>query len=118
MAEKPIAWVGTSLEDLIAFPVDAKKEAGYQLHRIQNGYFPEHFKPFKQVGIGVNEVRIMEANGIYRLMYVAKFQEAVYVLHAFEKKSQKTTKHDVDIAIRRYKSIVSSRSLMCKLRGK
>ena len=118
MKEKPIAWVGSSRDDLIAFPIEVKKEAGYQLHRVQNGYAPEHYKPFKQVGVGVNEIRIMESNGIYRLMYVAKFEEAVYVLHAFEKKSQKTSKQDVDIAIRRYKSVVSSRMLMCKLRGK
>ncbi|MFT4928874.1 MAG: phage-related protein [Phenylobacterium sp.] len=109
MAEKPIAWIRTSFDDLFNFPVQVKKEAGYQLHRVQNGYEPEHYKPFKQIGPGVNEVRISETDGIYRIMYVAKFPEAVYVLHAFEKKTQKTSKKDIDTATTRYKAVIAER---------
>ena len=64
--EKPIYWVGTSLKDLLVFPANVKQEAGYQLHRVQNGLEPEDWKPFKQVGVGVKEIRISESNNIYR----------------------------------------------------
>lgn len=84
--EKPIRWVDSSLDDVQAFPVGAKKDAGYQLHRIQQGLDPDDWKPFASIGAGVREIRISVARGIYRVMYVAKFKGAVYVLHAFQKK--------------------------------
>lgn len=105
--EKPIQWVGTSLDDLLAFPDEAKREAGYQLHRVQQGLNPEDWKPFPSVGPGVKEIRISIARGIYRVMYVAKFEDAVYVLHSFVKKTQRTAKSDVDIAKARYKAIAN-----------
>lgn len=111
MEEKPIMWLYTSFDDLFNFPMQAKKEAGYQLHRVQNGHEPEHYKPFKQIGLGVKEIKISEANGIYRVMYVAKFEEAIYVLHAFEKKTQKTNKKDIDIATTRYKAMIAKRNI-------
>jgi phage-related protein len=95
--EKPIKWVGSSFKDLVAFPDNAKRAAGYQLYRIQQGFDPENWKPFKSVGAGVREIRISEDKGIFRVMYVAKFADAVYVLHAFQKKTRKTTKPDIDI---------------------
>lgn len=103
--EKPIRWVGSSLDDLHAFPVGAKKDAGYQLHRIQQGLDPEDWKPFASVGPGVKEIRISVARGIYRVMYVAKFKGAVYVLHAFQKKTQRTPRKELEIARARYNAI-------------
>jgi len=103
--EKPIYWVGTSVKELLVFPANVKQEAGYQLHRVQNGLEPEDWKPFKQVGVGVKEIRISESNNIYRVMYVAKFATRIYVLHSFQKKTQKTNLKDIEIAITRFKAI-------------
>lgn len=103
--EKEIYWVGTSYKDLIKFPDEAKKAAGYQLHRIQNGFDPENWKPFKTVGAGVKEIRITEDNNAFRIMYVVKFLDKIYVLHSFQKKTQKTRLHDINIAKARYATI-------------
>lgn len=70
---------------------------------------PDDWKPFDEVGAGVREIRIKEANGIYRVMYVAKFHEAIYVLHCFQKKSQATSEHDKDIVVARYRAVVQQR---------
>src|ERR1039457_5336389 len=88
--EKQIRWVGSAYDDLLAFPKDARKEAGFQLGKVQAGLEPDDWKPFDQVGAGTREIRIREASGIYRAMYVAKFEEAIYVLHCFQKKTQVT----------------------------
>jgi len=98
--------MGSSLRDLIAFPDNAKRMAGYQLYRIQQGFDPENWKPFKSVGSGVREIRISEDKGIFRVMYVTRFADAVYILHAFQKKTRKTTKKDIDIAKARYAEVV------------
>ena len=107
--EKPIEWLGSSLEDLVVFPESARKEAGFQLHRIQHDLDPEHWKPFPQVGAGVREIIISEEEGAFRVMYVAKFEEAVYVLHSFQKKTQQTSKQDKAIASRRFKDVLAHR---------
>ncbi|MBS9438743.1 type II toxin-antitoxin system RelE/ParE family toxin [Photorhabdus noenieputensis] len=107
--EKEIAWIGSSYEDLLAFPTDARKDAGYQLHRIQHGIDPEDWKPFSDIGSGVKEIRLRDSAGIYRIMYVAKFDEAIYVLHSFQKKTQQTNKHDKDIAKVRYNAVIQQR---------
>jgi phage-related protein len=104
--EKPIYWVGTSYKDLIEFPDEAKKEAGYQLHRVQNGLDPENWKPFQAIGAGVKEIRISEDGNAFRVMYVAKLSEKIYVLHSFQKKTQKTSLQDINIAKTRYGAIV------------
>jgi len=103
--EKPIYWIGSSLKDLLALPDEVKRDAGYQLHRVQNGLEPENWKPFQEIGYGVKEIRIYDQDGAFRVMYVAKFSEKVYVLHAFQKKSQKTNQNDINIAKTRYKAI-------------
>ena len=105
--EKPIYWVGSSLKDLMDLPDDVKREAGYQLHRVQNGFDPEDWKPFQTVGAGVKEIRISEDGGAFRVMYVAKFAERVYVLHSFQKKTQRTSAKDINIAKTRYSAIVN-----------
>ena len=103
--EKEIYWLGSSYKDLLSFPVEAKQDAGYQLHRIQNGLNPEDWKPFTAVGSGVKEIRINNEGNAFRVMYVAKFEEKIYVLHSFQKKSQKTRPIDIQIAKTRYNAI-------------
>ncbi|MDR5854922.1 type II toxin-antitoxin system RelE/ParE family toxin [Caballeronia sp. LZ062] len=107
--EKEIRWVGSSYDDILEFPSAARREAGFQLGRLQVGLDPEDWKPFDDVGPGVREIRIRDTSGIYRVMYVAKFEEAVFVLHCFQKKSQTTSTHDKMIAAIRYRAIVRER---------
>jgi phage-related protein len=101
---KPLYFVGSALEDLRAFPRAPRREAGYQLDRVQFGLEPSDWKPMTTIGGGVREIRIHH-EGQYRVIYVAKIHDAVYVLHAFLKKTQKTRKQDVEIARRRLKEI-------------
>jgi phage-related protein len=109
--EKEIYWIGSSYDDLLVFPDDARRTAGFQLNKVQAGLDPDDWKPFDSVGTGTREIRIHEACGTYRVMYVAKFEEAIYVLHCFQKKSQETTQQDKLIASTRYRAIVRSRTL-------
>ncbi|QSN62688.1 MULTISPECIES: type II toxin-antitoxin system RelE/ParE family toxin [unclassified Caballeronia] len=102
-------WVGSSYDDILEFPSAARREAGFQLGRLQVGLDPEDWKPFNDVGPGVREIRIRGTSGIFRVMYVAKFEEAVFVLHCFQKKSQATSTHDKEIAAARYRAIVRER---------
>lgn len=99
---KGIEFLGSSLEAVREFPALAKREAGHQLDRVQRGLDPTDWKPMKAVGQGVREIRIQH-EGQYRVIYVASFEENVYVLHAFQKKAKKTSKQDVDAARRAFK---------------
>jgi phage-related protein len=108
--EKKIRWVGTSRKDLMTFPLDALKEAGFQLGKVQSGLEPDNWKPFPSVGAGAYEIKIKEASGEFRVFYVAKFVEAIYVLHCFQKKSQQTARQDIDLGVERYREAVASRS--------
>jgi phage-related protein len=107
--EREIRWVGSSYDDLLAFPKAPRKEAGFQLGKVQAGIEPADWKPFGEIGSGTREIRIGDAKGIFRVMYVAKFEEAVYVLHCFQKKTQATSKQDKDIAAARYRAVVNAR---------
>ena len=107
--EKEIRWIGSSYDDLRAFPKDSRKEAGFQQGKVQAGLEPTDWKPFDDVGAGTKEIRIKDASGIYRVMYVAKFEEAVYVLHCFRKKTQATSKQDKEIVGARYRAAVKAR---------
>lgn len=107
IGEKEIRWVGSAYDDLLAFPADVRKEAGFQLEKVQAGLDPLNWKPFDDVGPGAREIRIKEASGIYRVMYVAKFEEAVYVLHCFQKKTQATSRKDKAIAEARYRAVAN-----------
>ncbi len=102
---KPLVFLGSSQDDLRAMPAPVRHAIGMELMRVQFGGEPADFKPMPSVGPGAYEVRLREANGAWRTIYVAKFAEAVYVLHAFQKKTQKTAKADLDLAARRYKLI-------------
>ena len=103
---KTVQFRGSSLDDLRSFPAAVMREAGYQIDRIQNGLLPDDFKPLAIVGSAVAEIRIWDEAGTFRVIYVAKFENAVYVLHCFQKKSQKTTKKDIDLAAKRYKDLI------------
>jgi len=108
MKEKPLAWVGRTLERLRKVPDAAKRDAGHALHLVQLGLEPPDWKPMKSVGPGVVEIRI-HADGEYRVFYVAKFEDAIYVIHAFEKKTQKTRQADIDQGKKNYAAIVAKR---------
>jgi phage-related protein len=95
---KPVRFLGDSLKCLRQFPEDAKQDAGYQLDKVQKGKQPDDFKPMPSIGTGVEEIRIRDASGIYRVIYTARLTDAAYVLHAFQKKTQATARHDIDIA--------------------
>ena len=103
---KSVEFRGGSLGDLKAFPAAARREAGYQLDQVQQGRDPDDWKPMAAIGQGVREIRIKDADGAFRMIYVAKFAEAVFVLHCFQKKSQKTSREDIELAARRYKELV------------
>lgn len=108
MSNKPLVWVGSSLDDTRAFPPEARRAAGYQLRRIQSGLMPTDWKPMTAVGPGVNEVRI-HSDGEHRVIYVARYAEAVYVLHAFRKKTRSTAAADLDLARRRLADVLRLR---------
>jgi phage-related protein len=96
--------VGSSLDDLRNFPDEARRAAGFELRAVQSGLEPSDWKPMQTIGPGVNEIRI-HILGEWRVIYVAKFRDAVYVLHAFHKKIRKTSRRDIDLARQRYSQI-------------
>lgn len=108
MEEKPLAWLGSSLADLRAFPADARRQAGHELYQVQQGLSASDWRPMSAVGAGVVEIRIHKEQE-FRVFYVAKFAQAVYVLHAFEKKTRKTPQRDIDLARTRYSELVRLR---------
>ena len=109
MADKPLVWLGSSKEDLKAFPPDARRVAGFQLRRVQQGLEPNDWKPMTIVGAGVQEIRIH--TGLeHRVFFVAKFAEGVYVLHAFEKRTRKTPSRETEVARERFRTLVLRRS--------
>ena len=101
---KSLKFVGSSLTDLKHFPVETRRAAGFELWQVQSGLMPSNFKPMLSVGPGAYEIRI-RLLGQWRVIYVARYAESVYVLHAFQKKTQKTRKEDIELARRRYRQI-------------
>jgi phage-related protein len=102
---KPLTFCGSSLDDLREFPLSARRDAGYQLDQVQRGGDPDDWKPMNTIGQGVREIRIRDANGAFRIIYLAKFADAIYVLHCFQKKTQKTSQADLDLAAKRYREL-------------
>lgn len=100
---KPIEWLGTSKDDLRRFPEDARTDAGYQLERVQRGQEPDDWKPMKTVAPGVREIRIREASGAFRVIYLATLQDRVLVLHAFQKKTRAAPHKEIERAAQRLK---------------
>ncbi|MDP2370109.1 MAG: type II toxin-antitoxin system RelE/ParE family toxin [Rhodoferax sp.] len=103
---KPIEFRASSLGDLREFPRAALRDAGFQLDKVQHGLSPDDAKPMHTIGAGVMELRIWDEAGTFRVVYVAKFADAIYVLHCFQKKTPKTAKRDIDLAARRYKELL------------
>lgn len=103
---KPVEFLGSALDDLRAFPLGARREAGHQIDQVQRGLEPDDWKPMHTVGQGVREIRIRDAAGAFRVIYVAKFADVIYVLHCFQKKTQKTSKTDLDLAAKRYRDLL------------
>lgn len=99
---KVLRFLGDSLKCLREFPKDARHDAGYQLDKVQRGEQPDDSKPMPSIGKGVEEIRIWDATGIYRVVYTARLAAAVYVLHAFQKKTQSTTRRDIELAKKRF----------------
>ena len=104
MNVKALRFVGSSLDDLRDFPDEARRAAGFELRAIQNGLDPGDWKPMNSIGAGVREIRI-HVLGEWRVVYIAKLAEAVYVLHAFQKKGRKTSKNDIELARKRLREI-------------
>ena len=102
---KRIAFVGSSLDALRDFPDSARREAGWQLDRVQRGLDPDDWKPMTSVGPGVREIRVRDETGAFRVIYIATLAEVVYVLHVFQKKTQQTTKRDLVLAAARLRQI-------------
>lgn len=105
---KPVEFLGTALDDLRAFPRPARRAAGYQIDRVQRGLEPEDWKPMSSIGVGVNEIRVRDETGAFRVIYIAKLERAVCVLHCFQKKGGKTARQDVGLARSRYKALMKS----------
>lgn len=103
---KDIEFLGSSLKQLRQFPENAKRKAGFQLRRVQLGLEAEDSKPMKTIGPGVQEMRIWDSDGTFRVIYIARLADAVYVLHAFEKKTQTTAQRDIDLAKVRYNELL------------
>ncbi len=102
---KPIAFLGSSQDDIRVMPAAVRHAIGMELMRVQFGGEPTDFKPMPSVGAGAYEVRVRDASGAFRVIYVARFADAIYVLHAFRKKTQKTRMQDIELATRRYRMI-------------
>jgi phage-related protein len=105
---KPIEWTGSSLEAVRSFPETARQQVGYQLYRVQIGFDPADWKPMNGIGTNVREIRI-HVRDEYRVIYVATFEESIYVLHAFQKKTRKTTKRDLSLATSRLTEVIKKR---------
>jgi phage-related protein len=103
---RPVEFRGSSLGDLREFPATVRRELGHQIDLLQQGLEPDDWKPMSVVGQGVREIRIREEDGAFRVIYVARFEDAIYVLHCFQKKTRQTRKADLDIATRHYRDLV------------
>lgn len=106
---KPIQWLGNSLDNVREFSEEGRYHTGRELRRVQSGEMPTDWKPMITIGPGVAEIRIHTENE-YRVIYIAKFEEAIYVLHGFAKKSQQAPKRDLDLAAKRYKELQNERA--------
>jgi len=103
---KQVIFIGSSLDDLRDFPDGARRNAGYQLERVQKGLDPDDWKQMQAIGQGVREIRVRNTSGAFRVIYVVAFMNAVYVLHAFQKKTQKTSKRDLKLGAERFKQVM------------
>lgn len=105
---KPVTWLGDSLDAVRGFPELARNRIGRQIARVQDALEPDDWKPMPSVGLGVNEIRV-HAEGAYRAIYAAKFVESIYVIHAFQKKGRRTAKPDIELARKRFRTLLDER---------
>lgn len=103
---KPVEFLGDSLDALRDFPDSARREAGFQIDKVQCGEDPDDWKPMATVGTGVKEIRIRDETGAFRVIYLAKLADAVYILHCFQKKTPATKQTDIKLARKRFKELV------------
>jgi phage-related protein len=103
---KPVSFIGNSLDAVRSFPDSARREAGFQIDRLQRGLDPDDWKPMKTIGAGVREIRVRDASGAFRVIYIATLEDAVYILHAFQKKTEATSKRDLDLASTRFRDLM------------
>lgn len=103
---KPITFWGDSLNCLRDFPEDVRHDAGFQLDKVQCVQQPDDFKPMPSIGKGVEELRIWDDSSTYRIVYLARLSDAVYVLHAFQKTTQATARRDIELASKRYNELI------------
>ncbi|MBW3553048.1 MAG: type II toxin-antitoxin system RelE/ParE family toxin [Gemmatimonadetes bacterium] len=119
--EKPVVWLGSARRDLQGFPAPARAQAGRVLHVVQGGRDPADWRPMRVIGSGVREIRIRTAESgrvDHRVFYVAKFPEAVYVLHAFKKTTRKTSERDIGLGRQRYAELLALRHRREEPRGR
>jgi phage-related protein len=109
MKFKPVAFHGDSLDRIRDFPQDARRDAGHELYQVQRGLDPGDWKPMPAIGDGVREIRIRDAVGAYRVIYIATFADAVHVLHALQKMAQKTPRSDIELATARLRQLKRER---------
>jgi phage-related protein len=102
---KELKFAGSTLADIRAFPRVARQDAGYQLNQVQLGFEPSDWKPMTSIASGVREIRI-HRTGEFRVIYITMMHDAVYILHAFQKKARKTPKREIDVAKARLKLIL------------
>ena len=100
---KPMRFMGSAKDDLTAFPKSVRVRMGHELFMVQVGRDPDEWKPMTSVGAGACEIRVRDQAGAFRVIYVARFEDAIYVLHAFQKKSRKTSQADLKLARERYR---------------
>lgn len=106
MLTKPIEFLGDALDALRSFPEPARREAGFQLDKVQRGGEPDDWKPMRSIGQGVREIRIRDESGAFRVIYLAKLADAVYVLHCFQKKTEQTSDRDIELARKRFRDLM------------
>ncbi|WP_319796951.1 type II toxin-antitoxin system RelE/ParE family toxin [Nitrobacter sp.] len=106
---KPVSFIGNSLDAVRSFPDCARREAGFQIDRLQRDLDPDDWKPMKTIGAGVREIRVRDASGAFRVIYIATLEDAVYILHAFQKKTEATSKRDLDLATTRFRDLMRRR---------
>ena len=107
---KQVSFLGDALARISDFPLQARKETGFQLDRVQRGLDPEDWKPMTGIGSGVREIRVREPSGAFRIIYLATYADAVYVLHAFQKKTQTTSQKDIDLATARFNLLLKRKA--------
>ncbi len=110
MAIKLVEFLGNALDDLRHFPERARRAAGLEIDRVQRGYDPSDWKPMPSVGKGVREIRVWVEAGTFRVIYVAKLEDRIFVLHCFQKKTERTATSDIELARKRYKELLRAKS--------